>query len=124
MFFDAGGCALGALQVTALEDQILGLGLGSTRVTIQRLAEESDAFVVVHGGLGTLTELALVWNMLLAGELPAKPLMVMGAEWPRVIDVVRAETQMGASALRLLTLVETPEAAVERLPALLAVIDR
>lgn len=86
---------------------------------IQRLAEESDAFVVVHGGLGTLAELALVWNMLLAGELPAKPLVVVGREWPRVIDVVHAETQMGSSALRLLTLVETAEGAVERLSELL-----
>ena len=86
---------------------------------IQRLAEESDAFVVVHGGLGTLAELALVWNMLLAGELPVKPLVVVGPEWPKVIDVVHAETQMGTSALRLLTLAETPEMAVERLVALL-----
>lgn len=89
----------------------------STR--IQRIAEESDAFIVVHGGLGTLAELALVWNMLLAGELPAKPLVVVGPEWPRVIDVVHAETQMGSSALRLLTLVETVEGAVERLSELL-----
>lgn len=86
---------------------------------IQRLAEESDAFVVVHGGLGTLAELALVWNMLLAGELPAKPLVVVGPEWPKVINAVHAETQMGPSALRLLTLVETPEEAVERLTELL-----
>lgn len=86
---------------------------------IQRLAEESDAFVVVHGGLGTLAELALVWNMMLAGELPAKPLVVVGPQWPRVIDVIYAETQMGSSALRLLTLVETPHAAVERLRDLL-----
>lgn len=87
---------------------------------IQRIAEESDAFVVVHGGLGTLAELALVWNMLLAGELPAKPLVVVGPEWPKVIEVVHAETQMGASALRLLTLAETPTAAVEQLRTLLA----
>jgi uncharacterized protein (TIGR00730 family) len=86
---------------------------------IQRLAEESDAFVVVHGGLGTLAELALVWNMMLAGELPAKPLVVVGPEWPKVIDVVHAETQTGSSALRLLTLVETEQAAVEQLQALL-----
>jgi len=89
----------------------------STR--IQRLAEESDAFVVVHGGLGTLAELALVWNMMLAGELPAKPLVVIGAQWPRVIDVVHAETQMGSSALRLLTLAETSEEALGRLRELL-----
>ena len=87
---------------------------------IQRLAEESDAFVVVHGGLGTLAELALVWNMILAGELPAKPLVIVGPGWPRVVDVVHAETQMGSSALRLLTLAATPQQAVQRLQALLA----
>ena len=87
---------------------------------IQRLAEESDAFVVVHGGLGTLAELALVWNMMLAGELAAKPLVVVGRAWPKVIDVVHAETQTGSSALRLLTLVQTPQQAVERLRELLA----
>jgi len=86
---------------------------------IQRLAEESDAFVVVHGGLGTLAELALVWNMLLAGELSVKPLVVIGPEWPKVIDVVHAETQMGSSALRLLTLAGTAEKAVEWLQILL-----
>lgn len=80
---------------------------------IQRLAEESDAFVVVHGGLGTLAELALVWNMILAEELPTKPLVVVGPEWPKVINTVYAETQMGSSALRLLTLVETPAGAVQ-----------
>jgi hypothetical protein len=87
---------------------------------IQRLAEESDAFVVVHGGLGTLAELALVWNMILAGELATKPLVVVGPAWPKVIDVVHAETQTGSSALRLLTLVQTPQQAVERLRELLA----
>jgi len=32
--------ALGALKVTPLEDRILGLGLGTTRLTVQRLAED------------------------------------------------------------------------------------
>lgn len=82
---------------------------------IQRMAGESDAFVVVHGGLGTLAELALVWNMILAGETRPRPLVVVGPEWPRVFDVVRAETQLGSSALRLLTLAGTPEAAVDGL---------
>ncbi len=90
----------------------------STR--IQRLAEESDAFVVVYGGLGTLTELALVWNMMLAGELAIKPLVVVGPEWPQVINAIYAVTQMGSSALRLLSLAATPQQAVEQLQALLA----
>lgn len=34
---------LGALQVTALEDRILGFGLGTTRLNVQRLAEDGQA---------------------------------------------------------------------------------
>jgi uncharacterized protein (TIGR00730 family) len=73
---------------------------------IQRMADESDAFVVVHGGLGTLAELALVWNMILAGEARPRPLVVLGSEWRRVLDQLYQETQMGSSALRLLTVVD------------------
>ena len=87
---------------------------------IQRIADESDAFVVVHGGLGTLAELALVWNMLLAGETRPRPLVIMGPEWPQVIDVIYAQTQMGSSALQLLTLADTPQAVVAQLRAALS----
>ena len=79
---------------------------------IQRMADESDAFVVVYGGLGTLAELALVWNMILAHETRPRPFVVVGPEWLQVIESIRAYTQMGLSASKLLTLVDTPEAAV------------
>lgn len=76
---------------------------------IQRMADESDAFVVVHGGLGTLAELALVWNMILAHETRPRPFIVVGAEWLQVIESIRAHTQMGFSASKLLTLVDSVE---------------
>lgn len=82
---------------------------------IQRLAEESAGFVVVDGGLGTLTELALVWNMLLAGELPHKPLVVMGAHWPRLLDAIYAETQTGSTALAMATRAADPAAVITAL---------
>jgi uncharacterized protein (TIGR00730 family) len=76
---------------------------------IQRMADESDAFVVVHGGLGTLAELALVWNMILAHETRPRPFVVVGPEWLQVIESIRAHTQMGFSASKLLTLVDSVE---------------
>lgn len=76
---------------------------------IQRMADESDAFVVVHGGLGTLAELALVWNMILAHETRPRPFVVVGPEWLQVIESIRAHTQMGVSASKLLTLVDSVE---------------
>ena len=73
---------------------------------IQRMVDESDSLVVVHGGLGTLAELALVWNMFLAGEAQPRPLVVLGPEWRRVLDRLYQETQLGSSAMRLLSLVD------------------
>lgn len=88
---------------------------GSMPARIERMAVESDAFVVVHGGLGTLAELALVWDMILTGEVRARPIVVVGQEWPQVVASIHEHTQMGSSALALLTFVDTPQAAVERL---------
>ena len=93
---------------------------GSMPARIERMAVESDAFVVVHGGLGTLAELALVWDMILTGEVRARPFVVVGQEWPQVVASIREHTQMGSSALKLLTFVETPEAAATHLRAALA----
>lgn len=89
---------------------------GSLTARIQRMADESDVFVVVHGGLGTLAELSLVLNMILAGETRPRPFVVVGPEWARVLDHLYAQTQMGSSALRLLT----PVAGVEDVPRALA----
>ena len=93
---------------------------GSMPARIERMAVESDAFVAVHGGLGTLAELALVWDMMLTDEVPARPFVVVGQEWPQVVASIRQHTQMGSSALGLLTFVDTPQAAVDRLRAVLA----
>lgn len=82
---------------------------------IQRIADESEAFVVVHGGLGTLAELALIWNMILAREAKPRPFVVVGSEWRHVLDHLHEQTQLGSSALKLLTFVDTPEDAVKAL---------
>ena len=93
---------------------------GSMPARIERMAVESDAFVVVHGGLGTLAELALVWDMILTGEVRVRPFVVVGQEWPQVVDSIRQHTQMGSSALNLLTFVDTHQAAAAHLQAALA----
>ena len=41
----------------------------------------SDAFVVVPGGIGTLLELAMVWQLLQVRKLHGTPLVVVGKMW-------------------------------------------
>jgi uncharacterized protein (TIGR00730 family) len=50
----------------------------------------SDAFVVVPGGIGTLLELSMVWQLLQVRKLHATPLIVVGKIWGELVDWARA----------------------------------
>lgn len=46
----------------------------------------SDAFVVVPGGVGTLLELSMVWQLLQVRKLHNTPLVLIGDMWKGLID--------------------------------------
>jgi uncharacterized protein (TIGR00725 family) len=48
------------------------------------LIEGCDAAIALPGGPGTLTEIALMWNLMIVQALPAKPLILIGAGWQAV----------------------------------------
>ena len=50
----------------------------------------SDAFVVVPGGIGTLLELSMVWQLLQVRKLRNMPLIVVGKMWGELADWARA----------------------------------
>jgi predicted Rossmann-fold nucleotide-binding protein len=91
------------------------------------LIERGDAYLVLPGGTGTLAELALVWEMMNKGSLSQtvggrKPLLVMAPYWQPVIDCLQQEGQLKngdpnwiAPAMDIVTLIKTPEQAVEAL---------
>ena len=51
---------------------------------MRMLIEETDAWLVLPGGLGTLAELAMTWDLLAIGVLSPRPLVLYGDAWPRV----------------------------------------
>ena len=46
----------------------------------------SDAFVVVPGGIGTLLELSLAWQLLQVRKLYNTPLVLVGKMWPELVE--------------------------------------
>lgn len=48
----------------------------------------SDAFVVAPGGIGTVLELTLIWQLLQVHHLDA-PLLLVGKMWPGLVDWAR-----------------------------------
>ena len=48
---------------------------------MQVLIEEADAYLVLPGGLGTLAELAMTWDLLAINVLETRPLILYGEMW-------------------------------------------
>lgn len=48
---------------------------------ILALVDSCDAAIALPGGAGTLTEVAVMWNLLLTGAIPPRPLILIGDGW-------------------------------------------
>ena len=51
----------------------------------------SDAFVVVPGGIGTMLELMMVWQLLQVKHVENAPLILVGKMWPGLVDWARLQ---------------------------------
>lgn len=57
---------------------------------LQNLITRSVGFVAFRGGMGTVTEISLVWNKLTTGVLGRRPLVLVGDCWEPVVDAWKA----------------------------------
>jgi uncharacterized protein (TIGR00730 family) len=53
---------------------------------LQNLITRSVGFVALRGGMGTVTEISLVWNKLQTGVLNRRPLVLLGDCWTKVVE--------------------------------------
>lgn len=53
---------------------------------LQNLITRSVGFVAFRGGMGTVTEISLVWNKLTTGVINRRPLVLVGDCWNNVIS--------------------------------------
>lgn len=79
---------------------------------LQKLIRQSEGYVALRGGMGTLTEISLVWNKLVAGILAPRPLILLGACWPRAIECLRERLVISDNDMAHLSFAATAEEAV------------
>jgi len=78
----------------------------------------SDAFIVAPGGIGTVLELMLIWQLLQVNHMQDAPLVLVGKMWPGLVDWTKdamLSTQpplASAKDLRIPRCVEDAEEAV------------
>lgn len=66
---------------------------------LHHFAIVSDAFVVTPGGVGSLLELSLVWQLLQVGQLRNVPLVLVGTMWSELLDWGRRHMLKDGEAL-------------------------
>src|SRR5947209_2613080 len=79
---------------------------------LQNLITRSVGFIAIRGGMGTVTELSLVWNKLQTKVIEPRPLVLLGRCWPPVIECFRAHLVVNEQDTSLLDFAGTPEEAV------------
>lgn len=76
---------------------------------LRELTELADGFIVLRGGIGTLTELAYTWGLLQTGALSRKPLITLGDPWKKLITLLRDDDfRIAQEHYELIEFADTP----------------
>jgi uncharacterized protein (TIGR00730 family) len=79
---------------------------------LQQLITRSVGFVAIRGGMGTVTELSLVWNKMQTRVIGPRPLVLLGDCWPGVVQVWQQCLAVTDNDVSALDFANTPEEAV------------
>src|SRR5215204_4692436 len=78
---------------------------------LQNLITRSVGFVAMRGGMGTVTEISLVWNKLQTRVLDRRPLVLVGDCWKRVVDAWQENLVVSDEDVAWLDFADNAEAA-------------
>lgn len=79
------------------------------------LIDHCNGIIVMPGGIGTLSELALAWSFTQVGEIPSKPIIPVGGLWQRTLAAFIDQAYIHPGDVKLLTPARTAAEAVELL---------
>jgi uncharacterized protein (TIGR00730 family) len=79
---------------------------------LQRLITQSVGYIALRGGMGTVTEISLVWNKMQTRVLEPRPLVLLGDCWLQVVRAWQSHLAVSDDDVRLLEFANAPEEAV------------
>jgi uncharacterized protein (TIGR00725 family) len=94
-----------AVQYETLTDRLL------------HLVGQNQGIVVMPGGIGTLSELALSWSLLQVGEIEPRPLVLLGELWQQTLEAFFESEWLEGRDRSLLSFAQAPAEVVEKLLA-------
>src|SRR5437867_1079805 len=79
---------------------------------LQRLITRSVGFIAIRGGMGTVTELSLVWNKIQTRVIGPRPLVLLGDCWIPVVEQWQRSLAVSDLDVAALDFADTAEDAV------------
>jgi hypothetical protein len=79
---------------------------------LQHLITRSVGFIALRGGMGTVTEISLVWNKLQTKVIDSRPLVLVGDCWKPVVAAWRENLVVSTQDTDLLDFAQTADEAV------------
>lgn len=79
---------------------------------LQQLITRSVGFIAIRGGMGTVTELSLVWNKIQTRVIGPRPLVLLGECWPGVVKAWQQCLAVSDADVAALDFASTAEEAV------------
>jgi len=61
------------------------LRCATLRQRMFNIIDNCDLAIALPGGIGTLAEISAMWGSMQTGEIPARPLILVGGGWERII---------------------------------------
>ena len=79
------------------------------------LVDNCAGVIVMPGGIGTLSELALVWSFVQVGEISPRPIIAVGGLWQRTLAAFVDGAYVTPVHRELITLARTADEAVKKM---------
>jgi len=117
---EVGGATLGVISTVfraRTPNRFLAqvLSTPSLHERTRALIELSQGYVVLWGKSGTLAEATLVWALTRAESLDARPVIVLGDAWARLVGLLTAEGMLEERDLRTTRCVRSPDEVIAAL---------
>jgi uncharacterized protein (TIGR00730 family) len=80
---------------------------------LQNLITRSVGFIAIRGGMGTVTEISLVWNKLQTGVIDNRPLVLLGQCWREVVAAWEQNLVVSPADVALLDFADSALEAVQ-----------
>ncbi len=87
------------------------------RERLVHLVTQNEGMIVLPGGIGTLSEMALAWSLVQVGEITPRPLILLGPLWRETMATFIRSNYIRAEHAALIRYADHPAEAVALLSA-------